>query len=81
LFYSISILLLLWAFSDGLVVMWEMILFVILYIIYVVCTKYRSTWLSYDAPELIQLDDEIETIENKRNGIVVFILHMIEKTL
>jgi Ca2+/Na+ antiporter len=27
------------------------------------------------------LDDEIETIENKRNGIVVFILHMIEKTL
>jgi Ca2+/Na+ antiporter len=56
-------LLLLRAFSDGIVVMWEMILFVVLYIIYVVCTKYWSTWLSYDAPEIPELDNEIEILE------------------
>jgi len=61
IFYSIAIVLLLFVFWDGQIVLWEMIVFLAVYILYVYCAKNWRLWLGYDEPEW---EDDLEEETN-----------------
>ncbi len=68
-FYSISVWLLLRFFWDGKATLSEMLIFVVVYIIYIICVKYRSTWLNYDG-DLIEEEQLEETKDHKEGWIL-----------
>ena len=69
-FYAISILLLLRVFQDGTIVAWEMIVFLVLYLVYVRVAKNRRTWLGYDEPEWEEDTEDHDGEERGVNGLV-----------
>lgn len=69
-FYIISILVLLWAFWDGQIVMLEVIIFVVLYIIYIYIAKNRSKWLNYtDSIDVEEIEEDLTWVSKLANKL------------
>ena len=64
-FYSLSILLLLFAFQDGQIELYESILFICIYVIYIIAVSRWRKWFKYK---------QIQTIENMLNNHKLFFL-------
>ncbi len=66
-FYSFAIGLLLFFFWDGQMFLWEGIVLVLVYGVYVFVVKNWAKWLKYEVPEF---DEEFDVDEDKEDGFV-----------
>lgn len=66
-FYSFAIGLLLLFFLDGKIFLWEALILVSIYGIYVFVVKNWAKWLKYEVPEF---DEEFDVDENKKDSFV-----------
>ena len=70
-FYFISILLLLWFFSDGQITLFESLTFLIFYIIYVVAVINWKKILPYQSPEFSDSSKNTASEKNQKNLLYV----------
>lgn len=60
IFYSFSIGLLIYSFADGVITMYEAILFVCLYAVYVYAVSQWATWFQYEVVEAVDLVENVK---------------------
>lgn len=51
-FYLLTILMLLWAFWDGQIVLYEALIFVVMYVVYVIFVTHWQKWLNYEDTDI-----------------------------
>lgn len=82
-FYALSIILLIFSFRDGVISLYEAVIFIFLYIIYVIAVIYWRKWLPYkeESKEVIsELEEGLEK-EEKKKDILALLLSYIDKVL
>lgn len=62
-FYLVSVILILWFFWDGALVVWEMGVFALIYFVYLFCVKNWSQWLQYDTDD-VELDESTRFLQH-----------------
>lgn len=81
IFYIISILLLLYTFSDGVIELYEAIIFVLLYIVYVFAVINWKKLLKYEERKPEEISKEVKEVDIGFFGkIAVFTSYILDKT-